>query len=35
MENDKNQIVYNLDVAENGDFFVGRQGVLWSTTPTS
>ena len=28
VENDKNQTVYNLDVAENGDFFVGRQGVL-------
>ena len=28
VEKDKNQTVYNLDVAENGDFFVGRQGVL-------
>jgi tetratricopeptide (TPR) repeat protein len=28
VENDKNQTVYNLDIAENGDFFVGRQGVL-------
>ena len=28
VENDKHQTVYNLDVAENGDFFVGRQGVL-------
>jgi hypothetical protein len=26
--NDKNQTVYNLDVAENSDFFVGRQGIL-------
>ena len=25
---DKNQTVYNLDVAENRDFFVGQQGVL-------
>lgn len=25
---DKNQTVYNLDVAENRDFFVGRQGLL-------
>ena len=24
----QDQAVYNLDVAENGDFFVGRQGVL-------
>ena len=28
VEKDKNQTVYNLDVAENADFFVGRQGVL-------
>ena len=25
---DKNQTVFNLDVAENHDFFVGRQGIL-------
>ena len=25
---DKNQTVYNLDVAENGDFFVGEKGLL-------
>jgi tetratricopeptide (TPR) repeat protein len=28
VEQDKNQTVYNLDVAENRDFFVGRHGVL-------
>jgi hypothetical protein len=28
VESDKNQTVYNLDVAENRDFFVGRHGVL-------
>jgi hypothetical protein len=28
IEADKNQPVYNLDVAENRDFFVGRQGLL-------
>ncbi len=25
---DNNQTVYNLDVAENCDFFVGQQGIL-------
>jgi Pretoxin HINT domain len=28
VEKDENQTVYNLDVADNADFFVGRQGVL-------
>jgi tetratricopeptide (TPR) repeat protein len=28
VEIDKNQTVYNLEVAENGDFFVGDKGVL-------
>jgi hypothetical protein len=28
IEADKTQLVYNLDVAENRDFFVGSQGLL-------
>jgi tetratricopeptide (TPR) repeat protein len=28
VEKDRDQTVYNLDIAENGDFFVGTQGIL-------
>ena len=28
VDKDKSQTVYNLDVAENRDFFVGSQGLL-------
>ena len=34
IETDKTQPVYNLDVAENRDFFVGKRG-CWSTTSAS